>query len=252
MKAPLIGITTFRRIKEGQVTQHAISEMYVQAVVRAGGVPVLIPVELKQAEAEVLTARLDGLLLSGGGDIHPERYGGKPHPKVGSVDDDRDELEINLVQLAVEAGLPFLGICRGIQVINVALGGTLYQDIATQCEHPIRHAYYPDWPRDLRAHGMKAEPDSQLAKIAGSTAFEVNSLHHQGLRDIGDGLRAAAWAPDGLVEAVELVGHPFGIGVQWHPECILDAPESVALFAAFVQATGTSSQPPLFCSLIAK
>jgi putative glutamine amidotransferase len=236
MQAPVIGITTFRRMKDGQVTQHAISEMYVQAVVRAGGVPVLIPVELKQAEAEVLTARLDGLLLSGGGDILPEQYGGKPHPKVSSMDGDRDTLEIALVKLAVEKGLPFLGICRGIQVINVALGGTLYEDIATQCEHPMRHAYYPDWPRDLRAHGVNAEPDSQLVQIVGKSEFEVNSLHHQGLRDIGADLRAVAWAPDCLVEAIELPGHPFGIGVQWHPECIPDAPESVALFDAFLKA----------------
>ena len=240
MQAPLIGITTFRRMKDGQVTQHAISEMYVQAVVRSGGVPVLIPADLKQVDAEVLTARLDGLLLSGGGDILPERYGSQPHPKVGSMDGDRDELEIALVKLAVEKGLPFLGICRGIQVINVALGGTLYEDIATQCAHPIRHAYYPDWPRDLRAHGVKAEPDSQLVKIVGKSEFEVNSLHHQGLRNIGAYLRAMAWAPDCLVEAIELPGHPFGIGVQWHPECIPDAPESVALFDAFIKAAGTS------------
>jgi len=239
MQAPLIGITTFRRIKEGQVSQHAISEMYVKAVVRAGGVPVLIPVELELAEAEVLIGRLDGLLLSGGGDILPERYGGKPHPKVGSMDAARDILEILLVKLAVENSVPFLGICRGIQVINVALGGTLYEDIATQYEHAMRHAYYPDWPRDLRAHGVKAEPDSQLVKIVGKSEFEVNSLHHQGLRDIGADLRAVAWAPDNLVEAIELPGHPFGIGVQWHPECIPDAPESTALFKAFVQAAGT-------------
>lgn len=238
MQAPLIGITTFRRRKKGQVTQHAISEMYVQSVVQAGGVPVLIPADLKQVEAEVLIARLDGLLLSGGGDILPERYGGKPHPKVGSMDDDRDELEINLVKLAVEAALPFLGICRGIQVINVALGGTLYEDIATQCGQPMRHAYYPDWPRDLRAHGVKVEPDSQLAKIAGSTAFEVNSLHHQGLYEIGEGLQAVAWAPDCLVEAVELPKHPYGIGVQWHPECLTDSPEAVALFETFVRVAG--------------
>jgi putative glutamine amidotransferase len=240
MQAPLIGITTFRRRKDGQVTQHAISETYVQAVVRAGGVPVLIPADLQQVEAEVLIDRLDGLLLSGGGDILPERYGSKPHPKVGSMDGDRDELEITLVKLAVEKHLPFLGICRGIQVINVALGGTLYEDIATQCERPIRHAYYPDWPRDLRAHGVKAEPDSQLVQMVGKPEFEVNSLHHQGLRDIGADLRAVAWAPDCLVEAIELPGHPFGIGVQWHPECIPDAPESVALFDTFVKAAGTS------------
>jgi len=241
MQAPLIGITTFRRIKDGQITQHAISEMYVKTIVRAGGVPVLIPADLKQADAEVLIARLDGLLFSGGGDILPERYGGEPHPKVGSTDGERDELEINLVKLAVEKGLPFLGICRGIQVINVALGGTLYEDIATQCKRPIRHAYYPDWPRDLRAHGVKVAPDSQLVEIVGKSEFEVNSLHHQGLLDIGDDLRAVAWAPDCLVEAIELPGHPFGIGVQWHPECIPDAPESVALFAGFLKAAGTST-----------
>jgi putative glutamine amidotransferase len=238
MQAPLIGITTFRNKKDGQAAQHSISEMYVQAVMRAGGVPVLIPVELKQPEIEVLSTRLDGLLLSGGGDILPEKYGGTMIGKVNYMDGDRDDLEIGLVKLAVENGLPFLGICRGIQVINVAFGGTLYEDIATQCEHPIRHAYYPDWPRDLRAHAVKAEPDSQLVQITGSAEFEVNSLHHQGLRDIAPDLRAVAWAPDNVVEVVELPGHPFGIGVQWHPECIPGAPESVALFDAFVKAAG--------------
>lgn len=238
MQAPLIGITTFRSKKDGQAAQHSISEMYVQAVVRAGGVPVLIPVELKQAEIAVLSDRLDGLLLSGGGDILPEKYGGTFHYKVNYMDGDRDDLEIGLVKLAIEKGLPFLGICRGIQVINVALGGTLYEDIATQCEHPIRHAYYPDWPRDLRAHGVKVAPDSRLAKIAGSIEFEVNSLHHQGLRDIAPDLRAVAWAPDDVVEAVELPSHPFGMGVQWHPECIPDAPEAQALFTAFLAAAG--------------
>ncbi|MCD4673510.1 MAG: gamma-glutamyl-gamma-aminobutyrate hydrolase family protein [Anaerolineaceae bacterium] len=239
MQAPLIGITTFRSKKEGKAAEHSLSEMYVQAVTRAGGVPVLIPVELTQTEAAVLGVRLDGLLLSGGGDVLPERYGSQPHPKVGSVDTKRDELEISLVQMAARQGWPFLGICRGIQVVNVALGGTLYEDIATQCDNPLRHAYYPDWPRDHRAHAVKAQPDSRLVQIIGSQKFEVNSLHHQGLREVASDLRAVAWAPDGVVEAVELPGHPFGLAVQWHPECIPDSAESRALFAAFVRAAGS-------------
>lgn len=240
MQTPLIGITTFRSKPAGEkAALYSLSEMYVQAVTRAGGVPVLIPVELTQTESAVLITCLDGLLLSGGGDVLPERYGGQPHPKVGSVDTERDDLEISLVQMAARQDLPFLGICRGLQVVNVALGGTLYEDIATQCDNPLRHAYYPDWPRDHRAHAVEAQPDSRLVQITGSQKFEVNSLHHQGLREVAPDLRAVAWAPDGVVEAVELPGHPFGLAVQWHPECIPDSAESRALFAAFVRAAGS-------------
>lgn len=236
MNSPLIGITAYRRHPAGKAIEHSLSEMYVQAVMRAGGVPLLIPVELSAQHAALLTPRLDGLLLSGGGDIQPERYGSQPHPRVASVDPLRDDLEIALVQIAVEQGLPFLGICRGVQVINVALGGTLYEDIASQCANPLRHDNYPDIPRDFLAHAVKAEAGSRLAAITGCTRFEVNSLHHQALRNAAPSLKAVAWAPDGVIEAVELPGHPFGLGVQWHPECIPDAPESLPLFKALVQA----------------
>jgi putative glutamine amidotransferase len=238
MNGPLIGITTYHRQPKGEAVLNSLSTAYTQAVIRAGGVPLLLPVDLAEVGLEALSVRLDGLLLSGGGDVLPERYGGQPHSKVGSVDIRRDDLEITLVQMAARQGWPFLGICRGIQVLNVALGGTLYEDIEDQRENSLQHDYdiYAHLPRDHRAHGVNLAPDARLAQITDSQQFMVNSLHHQGLRDLAPDLRAVGWSPDGLVEAVELPGHPFGLGVQWHPECIPDSAESQALFAAFIKA----------------
>jgi putative glutamine amidotransferase len=236
MNGPLIGITTEQITPSGKAAQNTLSAAYTQAVLQAGGVPLLLPVDLANNGLEALSVRLDGLLLSGGGDVLPARYGGQPHPKVGSVDTQRDDLEIALVQMAARQGWPFLGICRGVQVINVALGGTLYEDIASQCEAPLRHDYYPDWPRDHHAHTVEAAPDSCLVRLTGKQQFAVNSLHHQGLRQLAPGLKAVAWAPDGLIESVEISGHPFGLGVQWHPECLPHSPETRAIFAAFINA----------------
>jgi putative glutamine amidotransferase len=197
--------------------------------------PVVIPLGLEPGTLAALLARLDGVLLAGGGDMDPARYGADPIPAVAGVDPARDEMETAVVQLAVAQSRPLFGICRGAQVLNVALGGTLYRDIS---EHPgaQRHTYYPDLPLDLRAHPVQVEEDSRLAQALGQPLVEVNSLHHQAVRDLAPGLRAVAHAPDGLVEAIELPGHPFALAVQWHPECLPAAPEMRRLFAAFVAA----------------
>ena len=238
MFAPLIGITSGRESENGPVRHISVSEAYIQAVIRAGGLPVIVPTGLPERDFEGLRSHLDGLLLTGGGDIDPARFAGRAHARIYDVDRERDNLEIGLAQLAVRSKWPFLAICRGIQVLNVALGGSLYTDIADQFPNALRHDYYPDWPRDHNAHLIRVTPGSQLAGILGTTTFPANSLHHQGLDKVAPGLCPVAFAPDNLVEAVELIdSHPFGFGVQWHPEWLPDSAAMQALFQAFVQAS---------------
>jgi putative glutamine amidotransferase len=213
-----------------------LGEKYVKAIVQAGGTPLLVPPDLPAAQRDALLSRLDGILLSGGGDIDPALYGMETTPKVTNISPARDSTEIWMLKAAASKGLPFLGICRGLQVINVALGGTLYTDIATQRPNAIKHDYYPESPRDLRPHTVAIEPESRLCRILGLTETPVNSLHHQGIRDLAEPLQPAAFAPDGLVESIELPEHPFGLGVQWHPEWLTAYAPMRALFRAFVEA----------------
>jgi putative glutamine amidotransferase len=239
MSLALIGITCGMKTQAGKSVV-AIPEAYMQAVFKAGGLPVIIPETVSPAEFDGLRQRLDGLLLTGGADVNPLRFNGKPNPKVYGIDEQRDEVEINLARLAASTGWPFLGICRGIQVINVALGGTLFTDIMDQMPGALKHDYDSITERDFEAHPVQLEPDSLLARTlfnVGASSVRVNSLHHQGIEKVAAGLRPTAAAPDRLVEAVELPGHPFGLGVQWHPEAMPDSPQMQALFRAFVEAT---------------
>jgi len=235
MATPLIGITAGRS-KNESLTVISVTEAYVQSVLRAGGLPVVLPVGLSTADVQALRSQLDGVLLTGGADIDPDRFGGVHHPSVYDVDVQRDDMEIELVQLAARSDWPFMGICRGIQVVNVALGGTLYTDIAAQCPGALRHDWYPDIPRGYLAHEVTLDAESRLAGILGTTQTPVNSLHHQAVERPGPDLRVVAHAPDQTIEAVELPGHRFGFGVQWHPEWLQDDPAMRALFRAFVEA----------------
>jgi putative glutamine amidotransferase len=236
MYEALIGITTFRHMNQYGYPMHAVMAAYIEAVTRAGGVPVLIPLGLQEAGYQALFTRLDGILFTGGGDMHPDSYGGQAHSKVGDVDTERDRAELWLARQAAGSDKPFLGICRGFQVINVALGGSLYEDILDQKESALKHDYYPDYPRNLLAHGVEIAPESRLAKILGQTAPQVNSLHHQGVRKIAPSLSATAYAPDGILEAYELPGHRFGLAVQWHPEWLQEREPMRKLFEAFIKA----------------
>jgi len=239
MSLALIGITCGMKTQAGKSVV-AIPEAYIQAVFKAGGLPVIIPETVSLAEFDGLRQRLDGLLLTGGADVNPLRFNGKLNSKVYGIDEQRDEVEINLARLAASTGWPFLGICRGIQVINVALGGTLFTDIMDQMPGALKHDYDSITERDFEAHPVQLEPDSLLARTlfsVGAPSVRVNSLHHQGIEKVAAGLRPTAAAPDRLVEAVELPGHPFGLGVQWHPEAMPDSPQMQALFRAFVEAT---------------
>jgi putative glutamine amidotransferase len=235
---PLIGLTTSRSTNTTGIPLISITEAYIQAVLRAGGLPILIPVGLSNSQTVEIYTQLQGLLVTGGGDIDPALYGGVPHPRVYDVDPQRDALEIALVQQAARNGLPFFGICRGIQVINVALGGKLYTDINDQHAGALRHDMAPGFPRDLIAHPVEIRPGSCLAGLAGLGSLQVNSLHHQGIRSVASPLQATAFAPDGLVEAVELPGHPFALGVQWHPEWLPESIPMQAIFRGFVAAAG--------------
>lgn len=236
MSSPLIGITTYRTRNRFGYTQICLNEAYVSSLANAGAEPCLIPLGLPGAALEGLLARLDGVLFSGGGDIHPERYGSQPHPRLGNVDPDRDEIELFLLERAIKFELPFLGICRGLQLINVGLGGSLYEDLSDQRPGSLRHQSPDSWPRDRLAHKVQVEPDSQLHGILGLSEPEVNSQHHQAVRRLASGLQPAAFAPDGVLEALELPGHPFGLAVQWHPEWLQAHPSMQALFQAFVES----------------
>lgn len=241
MSQPLIGVTT-SRISSSSSTIDSIGspESYINAVRAAGGTPLLIPVILSNEELDQLLPRLDGILFPGGGDIDPALFQGRAHTQVYGIDPDRDRTEIHLTRQAAAQQKPFLGICRGIQVINVAMGGSLYTHIPDQHPQAMRHDWYPRIPREYLAHAVKVQPGSQLAGLLGQTEVRTNSLHHQGVDRVAPGLLPVAWAPDGLVEAIELPGHPFGLGVQWHPENLQVYPEMRALFQKFIQAAAAS------------
>ena len=233
---PVIGLTTNHGKNEYGLPNINLLRAYVSATLGAGGTPVLIPSELPETSRRELFDRLNGILFTGGGDIACERFDGVPHPRVDGVDADRDDIEYALLQLAAREGKPFLGICRGFQVINTVLGGTLFTHIEDQKPNAVKHDYYPNWPRNHIAHLVTVEKGSRLADILGATEIQVNSLHHQGADKISPSLTVVAQAPDGLVEGLELPDHPFGFGVQWHPEWLADRPETRRLFKAFVNA----------------
>ena len=234
----LIGLTINDGKNEAGNPYVNVSTHYINAILQAGGTPVLIPNQLPQAMWVDLFDRLDGILFTGGGDIAIQIFDGIDHPRVGGVDPERDSLELPLVRHAAEAGKPFLGICRGLQVINVALGGTLYTHIADQHPGAQRHDYYPDIPRNHLAHPVRVEEGNRLAEIFGQPLLEVNSLHHQGIQKLAPVLKAVGYAPDGLIEAVELPEHRFGFAVQWHPEWLTDQEPMRRLFKSFVDAAG--------------
>jgi len=221
---PCIGISSNfmhadpqRPVFKGMTLQY-LEERMVLSLHRAGAIPIGLP-DLKDAVgARAVLSRVDGLVLAGGADLSPRSYGEEPLRPEWSGDPERDAYELRLVEAARELGLPILGVCRGIQLLNVALGGRLYQDIVTQREQSLVHR---DWHEyDALGHEIRIEPGSWVSRAYGdATTLRVNSVHHQGLRELAAPLRATAWAPDGVIEAVELqASHEWIMGVQWHPE----------------------------------
>ena len=204
---------------------------------QAGGLPIMIPNILPEEDFLDLYSRLNGILFSGGGDVSLKYFSGSDHPRIGEVDESRDTTEITLMRAAVNDGKPILGICRGAQVMNVALGGTLYTHIYDQLKGALDHAYPGDLRRAL-VHPVNVDETTRSAEIFGETLLNVNSLHHQGLKDIAPVLKVAGYAPDGLVEIVEIPDHPYAVAVQWHPEWLTDQPAMQRLFKSFVDASG--------------
>jgi len=234
---PLIGITTNQSHNVYWQPTITLMQSYVNAVTQAGGVPVLIPSLIEEDGWDAVYSRLDGILFSGGGDISLEHFSGQPHPRIDDVDLARDSIELNFVNAAASDGKPFLGICRGCQVVNVALGGTLFTHILDQLPDALDHDY-PGNKRTILVHEVKIEEGTHIAEIYGEPFIRVNSLHHQGLKDIAPSLRVAGHASDGLVEAIELPDHRFGLAVQWHPEWLTDQEPTRKLFRKFIEAAG--------------
>jgi putative glutamine amidotransferase len=236
MRRPFIGITIYDGTTDSGLPGAMVQTAYINAIIQAGGTPVLIPNQLDEERLTMLYEFLDGILFTGGGDIRTEIFGGVPHPNVHGVDDARDRLELLLLRRAVDGGKPFLGICRGLQLANVALGGNLYTHIPDQLPNALRHDCYPDVPRNYLAHDVRIEEGCRLAEILIEPVLKVNSLHHQGIKELAPGLRAVAHAPDGIIEAVEVPTHPFGLAVQWHPEWLTDQQFERNLFKSFIEA----------------
>jgi putative glutamine amidotransferase len=240
---PLIGVTTSEvrlrehahPLPEGDPPQPemALGMVYMRAVEAAGGLPVVLPPLALEAVLPLLD-RLSGLCLSGGPDLDPTGYGAPPHPHLGPTEPQLDRFELALARRADARGLPVLGICRGAQALNVARGGTLHQHLADVTDGTIEHRQ--TLPGRVPTHPVRIAPGSRLAGIMGVTEAEVNSFHHQAAQRLGTGLRAVAWAPDGVVEGLESVREPFLLGVQWHAETLVERPEQHRVFEALVAA----------------
>ncbi len=214
----------------------ALKQDYLDAVAGAGAIPVVIAPEATAAAALVVS-RIDGLMLVGGVDVHPANYGETILNDTVTPGPERDALELALLQSALKRDVPVLAICRGHQVLNVARGGTLWQDLPSQLPDGLRHSQRSD-PHSP-GHDVRVAEGSLLRQIVGSERLGTNSFHHQAVRALGLGLQATAWTSDGLVEALEDPSHRFVLGVQWHPEEMLDATPHRALFEAFAEAAGT-------------
>ena len=231
---PLVGITVNRDYRRERLWQ---SRSYCLRVEEAGALPLLLP-PLPPIYAGGLLDPLSGLLLGGGGDVAPFYYGAEPESGLGEVDPQRDAWELALVRRALSRRLPLFGICRGLQLLNVALGGTLHQDLGGGPGY-LQHEQRA--PRHHPSHSVEILPRTRLAAIIGAGRLAVNSFHHQAPAVIGAGLRKAALSPDGVVEALEDPERPFVIGVQWHPET-LEHPASRLLFQAFAGAAASRLQ----------
>ncbi|MBI3089208.1 MAG: gamma-glutamyl-gamma-aminobutyrate hydrolase family protein [Candidatus Tectomicrobia bacterium] len=246
---PRIGLTSdydlfwYKTPDPGEQPRHYLKEAYSHAIEAAGGAPWIIPATLAPELAAGYVAQLDGLVLTGSGsDIEPERYGEEPLPQFGYFIPSKAEFEVALIAAALERDLPLLGICGGLQVLNVAGGGSLYQDIGAQLPGALKHRQ--ETPSRYSSHRVKVEPGTRLAKIVGADRLRVNSTHHQAAKEVADGFIVCARADDGVIEAIEHAERPFVLAVQWHPEILAvhHDPYAQKLFAAFVSAAQSSAQ----------
>jgi putative glutamine amidotransferase len=241
---PVIGIATqTQEPLPGKLNYYwGVGQRYIRVLTSCGGVaPWIIPLlQNDEATLRAIYDRLDGVFLTGGVDVDPAHYGEERHPLCDRSDPPRDWTELTLIRWALADGKPFFGICRGVQVLNVACGGSLYQDVPSQYVGGVKHDCSPTptgFSRDHLAHPVHIEPGSRLARTLGTEHCQVNSMHHQGIKKLAPGLTATAFAPDGLIEGVEAPGERFVVGVQWHPEELTDRDAVMRrLFTDFVSA----------------
>ncbi|MEX0890544.1 MAG: gamma-glutamyl-gamma-aminobutyrate hydrolase family protein [Gemmatimonadota bacterium] len=214
----LVAVTSSLDLEAGRSKRPSVFlyTNYLIALERMGLAGVLLTPSHSPESVDALLARCSGLVLSGGEDVAPSRYGEKPHPNLEEVLPERDEMECRAIQTAFELELPVLAICRGIQILNVYLGGTLYQDLHDQYETPLDHSQSQPW--ETRTHVVHVEPASRLCKLVDCEDLTINSFHHQAIKDLAPGLRVVARAEDGIIEGVESTEHDWVVGVQWHPE----------------------------------
>ena len=235
----LVGITgnTTQKTAQNEARQ-TLNRAYLRAVEAAGGVPLILPITTNLDTIHRCLDAMDGILLSGGVDMEPGRYGQEPHSTVDPTDADRDAAEIALIRAALERDKPIFAICRGLQILNVALGGTLIQDLPTEKPSALFHSQSErNIPRPETVHSIQIDPNSRLAQIVGAETMQVNSLHHQALKEVANGLKVTARAEDDVIEAAEMPDKRFVVAIQCHPEELAAwQSESQRLFAAFVEA----------------
>lgn len=236
-RKPIIGISTnLLKDKGGTfpgLERVYVNRGYVESVIRSGGIPLMIPFEEDLSVVKSQIELIDGLILSGGQDVFPFYYNEDPKAKIGEVMPSRDRFDFELLKNAKEKGIPILGICRGVQVINVYEGGTLYQDLDYIDGEVLKHSQNHDF--DLETHIVYIEEDSKLYEIFNKKSLLINSFHHQSLKDIANGYKVTAKASDGVVEAIEHQKYPFLVGVQWHPEALTKHNDDMlALFERFI------------------
>jgi putative glutamine amidotransferase len=251
-KRPIIGISTqtlhvIDGIPAALPQSVVMNQRYYTAVEQAGGAPVLIPLLADEEDALRTVYELcQGILIPGGVDMDPSFFGEDPHPELGRTDPARDRLELQLTRWCIQDRKPLLGLCRGLQVMNVALGGTLFQDLPSQRPEGIKHDYFPTYgfQRDHLAHDVALHDGTRLRSVMGRAEIAVNSMHHQGIKALAPALVSAATAPDGLIEAVESADGQFLVGVQWHPEVFEIANRPTGeLFREFVRAAEAGREP---------
>ena len=233
---PLIGLPTLAIPPGPKPPRYGINQTYVRALAAAGCAPVLIPILDDDERLRAIYERLDGIVFPGGADVAPHQYGEEPIDNLNVVESERDRVELRLARWAFDDDLPTLGICRGQQLINVALGGTLFQDLIHQGATTVEHSDKDGRARNKLIHRVRIDPESRLAQLIDETGVEVNSLHHQAVKDVASALRVTGTADDGVIEALESPDRRFLIAVQWHPEEIDDVPWVRRLFEGFVRA----------------
>jgi putative glutamine amidotransferase len=242
-RRPIIGIPTqtLEEIPDQLPRCWVMSQQYVRVLVTAGAIPWIIPLlESDPVTLRSIYDRTDGIFLPGGVDLDPSTYAEAPDRLLGRTDPARDEIELSLTRWALEDEKPLLAVCRGIQVVNVAAGGTVHQDLSSQLPGSIKHDYFPvrgQYSRDLLVHDVTLPEGSRLRDLLGASTVKVNSMHHQGIKQLAPGLRPTAYAPDGLIEGIESPNGHFMLGVQWHPEALVERdPRMRELFTAFIDA----------------